>query len=205
MTCESARDRLDDYVAGRLDPAAAEHLRDHLRTCTGCRLDEAAARFLAPKVAALPRGVDPTRPLWDDIDRRIRRRARVGVRHWLPLAAALALIVGAGSWAALLFSRGGARAPSAAVAAPETPAMERAYRIASDELETAVVDQAGLIPAAASPVARDVRTMNAAIDEARQALAAEPGNELARELYRAALRRKLDLLRRSAALYGVEG
>jgi hypothetical protein len=71
-----------------------------------------------------------------------------------------------------------------------------------NDLEAALVTEGRLPAPLSESFKRDLRTLEAAITEASAALTADPTNEVVRELYRAAFRRKLDVLRRTAAVYG---
>ncbi|HEX9894624.1 MAG TPA: zf-HC2 domain-containing protein [Gemmatimonadales bacterium] len=196
MTCESVRDLLDQYVAGAVDAEVAVAIRGHLMSCQECGADEAAARFLAPRVAALPRAVAPSRPLWTGIESRLKPRSRGLALRWLPLAAAIGLIVGAGWWS----QRGAGRDQQL-----PTPEWDQSrtvvYQMAASELEASLLGEGRIAAAAAPAVRRDVQTLDAAIEETSSALQADPGNEVLRQLHLSALRRKLDVLRRVAALH----
>lgn len=197
MTCETIRDRLDEYVAGALDRATAREIAAHLAGCEECRADEAATRFLVPRVAVLPRIVAPDRPLWDGIASRMEPRRRLALRTWLPLAAALAIVSAGG----LLLVRSGSDdagpAPVAAVAGGE----RAAYRTAAADLQAALLEGGRLTGATASALRRDVGTLDDAIDETARALQSDPANPVLQQLHLSALRRKLETLRRAAAYY----
>lgn len=203
MNCEFVRDRLDAYAAGTLDSTGRDAVRAHLASCAECSADLEAARFLAPHTAALPREVSADPKLWAGIESRLkpRRFAHGNGMRILALAAALLLAVGAGWWL-----RGLTPDPSreSRVTRSETLPYETevaSLRAAMNELEAALVT-GGRLPAPLSEsFKRDLRTLEAAITEASAALTADPTNEVVRELYRAAFRRKLDMLRRAAAVY----
>ncbi|HET9513575.1 MAG TPA: zf-HC2 domain-containing protein [Gemmatimonadales bacterium] len=197
MTCETLRDRLDQYVAGSLDTATAREIATHLAGCEECRADEAAARFLAPRVAALPRIVAPDRPLWDGIASRLEPRRRLALRTWLPLAAALAIISAGG----LLLVRSGSDdvGPARVTAADEGE--RAAYRTAAADLQAALLESGRLTGTTASALRRDVLTLDDAIDETARALQTDPANPVLQQLHLSALRRKLETLRRAAAHY----
>jgi hypothetical protein len=212
MNCETIRDLLDQYVAQTLDPESARAVRIHLESCAECRQDEAAARFLAPRVAALPRSVPPARPLWTGIEQRLHPRRSSRIRIWLPLAATLALMTGAGWWANRLLtsgSRGGIDQLPKVTAEPDSePVLDRmdlvqtrTYRMAASDLETTLLSGSRLQPATASSIKRDLQTMDMAIEETAHALRVDPANDVLRQLYVSGLRRKLEWLRRAAALY----
>lgn len=202
MTCESIRDQLDGYLAGTLDARSADDVRGHLEHCAECRADEAAARFLAPRVVTLPRILPPARPLWEGIESRLApRRAARRVVPWLSLAAMLAVTVAAGWW----LSRQAGDPVTVAVDTPAAiPSQAAAYQLAATDLEASLLDEGKLEPVTASALRRDLATMNTAIEETSNALRSDPANEVLQELHLSALRRKLDVLRRTAALYVVE-
>ena len=74
-------------------------------------------------------------------------------------------------------------------------------RAAMNDLEQALIEGGRLSPAVSDGFRRDLQTLEAAITEASAALRADPTNDVVRELYRAAFRRKLEALRRVAAVY----
>ena len=202
MSCESTRDHLDDFIAGKLDPAAEEAVRAHVASCAECAADLEAARFLAPRTAALPREKPADRDLWVGIEARLGRGTRGAGRaiRVLALAAALLLAVGAGWWLRGLASRVPRLAPPSAEVLPyETEVAS--LRAAMNDLEQALIEGGRLSPAVSDGFRRDLQTLEAAITEASAALRADPNNDVVRELYRAAFRRKLEALRRVAAVY----
>lgn len=202
MSCDFTRDHLDDFVAGKLDPTTEEAVRAHIATCAECAADLEAARFLAPRTAALPREKPADRDLWVGIEPRLGRtehRARSTGRI-LALAAALLLAVGAGWWLRGLAPRAPRPAPEVTGALPYESEVA-SLRAAMNDLEQALVEGGRLSPAVSDGFRRDLQTLEAAITEASAALRADPTNDVVRELYRAAFRRKLEALRRVAAVY----
>lgn len=199
MTCEECRDRLDEHLAGRLDDSAAAAVQAHLDSCSECHADEAAARFLAPRIAALPREVRPARPLWAGIDRRLTHAPSRPWRRWLAVAAALAIMTGL-AWSSAVMLRW-AQHPSGPGRTPPVATREMIWRDAATELETSLLAGKHLAPAVEAAVRRDMGVLDTAIREAGDALRADPGNPLLEDLYLGALRRKLEVLRRAAALY----
>lgn len=199
MNCDETRDRLDELVSGYLDSATRSAVEAHLATCADCRADEAAARFLAPRVAALPREVQPARPLWTGVDRRLTRVRPAPWSRWAALAAGLLLIIGA-TWSSAVLLRRLQGPPAPGVPSVVT-SREDTWRQAAAELESTLLSDQRLAPPVEALVRRDLVTLDAAIAEARAAWQAEPGNDLLSDLYHGALRRKLEVLRRTAALF----
>jgi predicted anti-sigma-YlaC factor YlaD len=197
MNCESVRDHLDRYVTGGLPPLESNAVRAHLSGCEECRADEAAARFLAPRVAALPRSVPPERPLWAGIESRLKPRRSWSMPAWLPIAAAIALVAGAAWWN----TREGPTDQSSTGLPAQLPAQVAAYQLAASDLEASLLEPSKLEPVMAGALRRDLATMNQAIRETSAALETDPGNEVLHQLHLSTLRRKLDLLRRAAANY----
>ena len=205
MTCDFARDRLDAYAAGSLAPAERDAMRAHLDTCAECTADLEAARFLAPRTAALPREAPPDPALWPRVEARLTpRRSESGqALRIVALAAALLLAVGTGWWLRGYTTQDSRLTTHDSVRYERQPYETEvaSLRAAMNDLERALVD-GGKLPAPVSEsFRRDLRVLESAITEASAALTADPANEALRELYRAAFRRKLEALRRAAAVY----
>jgi hypothetical protein len=206
MNCDFTRDRLDAYVAGTLAPEERGAVRAHLDTCPECAADLEAARFLAPRTAALPREAPADPALWTGIEARLepRRALHQRLRPVLALAAALLLAVGAGWWLRGLTTHEGVASRESRVVRYERQPYETevaSLRAAMNDLEKALIDEGRLPSALSESFLRDLRVLEAAITEASAALTADPANEELRDLYRAAFRRKLEVLRRAAAVY----
>jgi predicted anti-sigma-YlaC factor YlaD len=73
MICRRARRALDERSLGRLAPATAAALEDHLRQCPACSSAERADRFIIDELASLrgqvPYSVDVRRRVMIEIDR----------------------------------------------------------------------------------------------------------------------------------------
>lgn len=206
MNCEFVRDRLDAYAAGTLESSGRDAVRAHLDSCAECAADLEAARFLAPHTAALPREAPADPALWAGVESRLTSHSRFRPRtaHILALAAALLLAMGAGWWLRGLATRDSRLASETRVTRSETLPYEvevASLRAAMSDLEQALVTEGRLPAPLSESFKRDLRILEDAITEASAALTADPTNEVVRELYRAAFRRKLDVLRRAAAVY----
>ena len=202
MSCEFTREHLDDLIAGKLDATNEAAVRAHVASCAECAADLEAARFLAPRTAALPREKPADRDLWVGIEARLGRTGHGprGTGRVLALAAALLLAVGAGWWLRGITSSVPPFPPSRAEPLPYE-AEVASLRAAMTDLERALIEGGRLSPAVSDGFRRDLQTLEAAITEASAALRADPTNDAVRELYRAAFRRKLETLRRVAAVY----
>jgi len=206
MSCDFTRDRLDAYASDTLAPAERDAVRAHLDTCAECSADFEATRFLAPRTAALPREAPADPALWTAIEARLTpRRATSGpAMRILALAAALLLAVGAGWWLRGLTTHDSRLTTDSRVMRYEQQPYETevaSIRAAMNDLERALVDGHRLPAPVSESFRRDLRVLERAITEASAALTADPTNEALRDLYRAAFRRKLDALRRAAAVY----
>lgn len=198
------RARLNDYADGLLSAEQAAGVEEHLALCADCRQVVEDIRVLADDLAALPRDVSPPRDLRPPVPRHAPRR-------WLRIAAAVALLLGAGAAAVLV--TGGPGAPgekgereSRAVAIGPTPdrgpivviePYERASHALAEEYEAR---RAQLDPATEELVRRNLATLDMAIHELEQARAATPADPLLAELLQNRYRTRLDLLRDAVAL-----
>ena len=219
MTCEEARDRLDDYVDGTLGVGEVHEVELHLASCPDCASEERALRALLARVAALPAEVGPERDLWPGIASRIAAaRARpVVVRAfprawWTPaagLAAAAAVVLALGATLTRVWSppaREGSAGPGTAYEAawtadPTLIAAERQYARAAAQLMAALdARKASLPPGTVAAVERDLTTIDVALAQVRSALRAEPGNAQLSHMLAATHQKKLDVLQRVVKL-----
>lgn len=88
--CETVRERLPDFVGGRLAPADASLVEAHLGECEECREEAMLVEFVYAARPLAPESLAP----------RIQRASRTGVRHasrpWWGLAAASVAAVALG-------------------------------------------------------------------------------------------------------------
>lgn len=212
-THETVLARLDDYVDGLLAETDLREVEAHLDACAGCRAEEAALRALLDDAAALPAELAPGRDLWAGIEARIRpgAEAETTVRRLVPrsvthpprwalqLAAALALVVSTSLVTIAVVGRGGgdvALAPSVAGAPAGSGAAQTAFAAfqpAEAEYEAAISDlervlatrRAQLAPETVATLEANLRIIDEAIRQSREALAKDPNSaELARMLSR---------------------
>jgi hypothetical protein len=144
---------------------------------------------LARRLAGLPREIEPPRDLWPGIERRLPPRRR-GLPRWLPLAAALALVVGAATLALRLRHE----APAA------TPVVAQEDDGAADLLAALERDPGDLAPETLAALRKNLAVIDTAIAESRRALARDAGDENADRWLRAVQRQRLDLLRQVVRL-----
>jgi anti-sigma factor RsiW len=198
-------DRLSEYVDGELDARDREALDAHLMACERCRADLARLRAIVATAQALP-DRPPAADLWPGVEAGIRRSRREGRRFSFTLpqlvAAGLALMLLSGGmvWLARI---GGARTELPPAAARVVPAnfADAAYDEAIGDLErTLQAGRARLDPRTARILDANLRSIDEAVAQCRQALEADPANGFLNTYLAQARSRKLELLRRAAAL-----
>lgn len=97
MNCERSREQMDDYLDGYLDEADRLALEDHVEACATCSASLQELESLLLQARQRSTALSPERDLWPGILERIDHhdsgRRATAYRHWLPLAAVLALAV----------------------------------------------------------------------------------------------------------------
>jgi anti-sigma factor RsiW len=222
MNADPWTDRLSAYVDGELDAEAVAELERHLEDCPACSDVVADLRAI---VATAPSydGRMPGRDLWPAIAERIDHTRAVGFpsqvspggrslpSRWIGrVAAAIGLIgIGAGAaWVALEGPRAfgdSEPAPVTIVANEPDRAMLAtiAYQRAMDDFQRVITEgRDRLDPETIAVVEKNLELIDRAIAESEAALAANPANLEMRTWISAFMRRKLDLLRRTAAAVG---
>ncbi len=206
--------RLSEYLDEELSVPEQRALEAHLEECAGCRKALEELRLVTNRAAAL-QDRPPAEHLWSGIAQRIstaqperRREARRRVSFSLPqlAAAGLALIlIGAGgTWVALSPGMRGATAVAEQDALPGDGAL--AVAVARQDYDAAVAQlqeiieerRAELDSVTVRVIEENLTAIDRAIDEARDALAADPANGYLSQHLAATMRRKVDLLRRAA-------
>lgn len=186
-------------------------------------IDPEKLRALEAEVSRLPRAVQPP-DVWNNIRSTIQSESirPIGVasdgrpiRFWQKpgflLAATVALIAST-SVTTIVALRGDPAAPAAPVAAVVPPtgapasfvqfaARENNYIETANRLQQVVEsEQSTLSPETIAKLKKSIAIIDAAILEAREALAADPANKDLVDLLSSSYDKKLDLLRRSAAM-----
>jgi len=217
MTCDEAKDRLDDYIDGTLDEAEFQEVELHLAACAACGEEEKRLRFVVAQAAALPAEMRPPRDLWPGIADRIaaaraRPVSRVVPRGWGSatwLAAAAAVVLALGATLARVWSpaaRQGAAGTGVVQEAawttdPALLATEREYARATAQLMAALdARKAGLPPETMAAVERDMSTIDAALRQVRTALRQDPGNAQLSHMLASTHQKKVDALQRVVRL-----
>ena len=210
MTCTRFDQQLDAWLEGTLDDAAATEMDGHLATCETCRADLEGMRAVLGAAAALPTSIAPPRDLWPGIAARLGGstpgpiQLRTAWRRWVPLAAAAVLLVAVTATLTYQLARGPvaiADRPEPSVVRPAGFAADRDFVVAAADLERVLHEERDrLSPETVAVIERNLALVDAAIAEARAALAADPANADLRALLWGAHRQKLDLLERATRL-----
>lgn len=227
MTCDTARERLQDQIDGTIDPAVARELDRHLAGCTSCRGLAADLEAVSDAAAALEPIAVPEH-VWLQLAARWRREHGAGGRAPLarprrgfaafPLlaaAAVLAVAIGGGWIAWRATGTGGAEvllerpavagnvAPSVLVetAQKDIEAADQLYVSAIAALEQAAAAQKDLLaPEVSAMLDKNLDVIDEAIVESRAAVQSQPQSVEARESLFDALRRKVALLQNTISL-----
>jgi Putative zinc-finger len=207
---------LSDLVDEALDEPARARAEEHLSTCDACFTRLQRMRVLVTQAAALP-GAMPTLPNeWE----RVRARLHAPVSRVAPtlpwwtrrsalLAAGLALVIASSGVTALILggdssdTNVGANtfSPTAPAYVPRLAMLEDEYVSVARDLERQLADgKHTLAPETVAAVERSLRTIDAAIAEAREALAHDPASETLARLLVAGHGQKIELLRHAARL-----
>jgi anti-sigma-K factor RskA len=200
MICPDREALVHEYVDGTLPARDRVLVEEHLALCAGCRAAVAELRGLVARARTLPPSIEPTRDLWGGIASRLRRRQEGGGggghgawwrerTFWgTGLAAAATLAIAFG------ISRLGE--PGSRASRQGWVAVAAGYEQAAGELSRMLAAERGrLRPETIAVVERNLAIIDAAIRESRAALAHDPANVELRQLFAAAYRQKVELLR----------
>jgi anti-sigma factor RsiW len=188
---EEWTDRLSDYLDNELEDGERAAVDAHLRACADCTavledLRRVVARARAVTVAARP----PQADLWTGVARRVAKGTGLSLTM-TQLAAAAVLIAAVSGGLVWQF-------------APERETREGGRPADPNVNSAARADAAGLVAVSLADDQYDAalltQTIDQAIAQAREALAADPANSYLSGHLVDARRRKLDLLRRATAL-----
>ena len=222
---EEIADRLSDYLDDELTADERQLVDQHLAECADCERTLADLQRIVEQAGSLPVRA-PSSDLWDGIAQRISTTPRAvpaGRRRFsftMPqLAAASVLLALLSGWIAVRVlgpSGGGAPAQQTASTAPsDAPAATGTVvpiAFEDEQYDAAVSDLQGALtrgrdrldPETVKTVENDLRIIDEAVEDARRALAADPSNGYLTGYLVQTRQRKLELLRRAAALTQVE-
>lgn len=185
-------------------------------------IDEAKLRDLMNEVSALPTSIEPPADAWAKIRAEITKTDRSEVapmRFWqnpvFLAAAALLLVAGSSAVTAIAINRRDASATREAerriAAAPDTntgPASLAQFTVVESDYLRAVNDlsatleseQGSLSPETITKLRASIKIIDAAILEARNALAADPANKTLIQMLAKSYEQKVDLLKRTTEM-----
>lgn len=205
---------LSDLLDEGLDDAERARADEHLATCDACASRLQRMRVLVADASVLPRTMPVPRDEWRHV------RARLGVhggvasaspwwtRRSALLAAGLALVIVSSGVTALFVGdreniavRSASPAAATSAVMPRLAALENEYAMVTRDLERELAARKHtLAPETIAAVERSLRTIDAAIVEAREALARDPASETLARLLVAGHDQKVELLRHAARL-----
>jgi len=222
MTMQDAwTDRLSEYLDDELDAGERRELEAHLAGCAACTGTLGELTRVVDRARTLG-SAPPREDLWNGVAARLgERREPWRVSFTLPqLAAAsvlLAVVSGGAAWrlqtawrpAPAAVARTAESTVAAAVDSQIDPRIEPVglvdaqYDSAVADLQRALDKGRGhLDPATITLVRQNLTIIDRALEQARQAVVDDPGNSYLTSHLVETRRRKLDLLRRAAALAG---
>jgi hypothetical protein len=223
ISCEEFAERLADYVEHDLDDATRDRMESHADRCPECGSVLADIRTLQIGASKLPE-LAPSRDLWSGIANRIetpvvalnasgtmkavtpRRRWRAA---WTGLAAA-GLVAVTATVTYELTSRSQPRTTTAA-AVPATSdsqftpvsnrSIEQRYDVEIKRLREIVTERSSqLDPATVAIVDKNLKVIDDAIAQCKEALRSDPSSGFLIESLNDALETKVQLLRKAATL-----
>jgi hypothetical protein len=227
MTCQGDHARLGDYVDGALPATEAVQVEAHLAACAPCRSLAADLQRIRSMARSLEPLVPPPH-VWRAVSAATQRRSpwaslRLFVVAWQPAAAtAMAVVLATGLWwlgDRLSTPAGTAASPAAPAAAGRAvfggeerrhgvPADDVTYRGPEMKYTTTIAklealaraERAALDPALVDVLDSGMDVIDAAIDQSRAAVQANPESDAAQESLFQALRTKVALLEDTLAL-----
>jgi tetratricopeptide (TPR) repeat protein len=228
MNGHMSESQLHDYLDGLLPPDMVEAMDAHLAGCDACQAELAALAELLDDLASLPDEARPERDLWGGIEARIseapgeveepevavipltprlaaRRRISLTVGQLLAAGIVLASISAGTVWMALGSGAVPDAMPAMAGGQPEgLMQVDQAYQDydeAVEELEEILRQGRQVLdPRTVLVLEESLAEIDAAIEDAREALAADPASpELAWALTNN-MKKKLGVLRQAAGI-----
>ncbi len=225
-------ERLSDYLDHDLARSEFDAVERHLESCAGCRNTLADLAALKTRAASLVDPPAPT-DLWAGIASRIGtagsssaaparhavvvelpRRARVWwlAPNWIAAAAVFAVVAAAGLWAARAQFSPAVRPGTLASSQPSvsgTDVATASFDASQLESEIGQLQHAldrgrgKLDPKTVQVLEDNLRIIRKATQDARAALEADPANVDLQDYLAGSVQKKLDMVRRAAAMAGV--
>lgn len=225
FSCDDFDAVFADWLDDTLSPERRATAEAHRASCERCRalVDDVSSIIREAPMLPAP---TPTRDLWPGIAERIAPRVlplgergpSVGAaspmwRRQLAAAAALVAVSVSGTWFVLRSGGMDTRPAVESVAqipgqpkrprpiVVSRPSAEDTYATEVAALEQALADRADkLDPATVDVITKNLAIIDAAIQEAKSALSADPANQFLEQQLSTVLGRKLELMRRAALL-----
>lgn len=215
-------DRLSQYLDDELGPDERAQVAQHLAGCDACRRTLDQLREVVALAASRP-AIQPGEDLWPGIRERLRaapaevvpieaaarrplrRRFTFSVPQLAAAAVALMVVSGGAVWLALGARAAGPDAVASLRVAQDSPGLARlvsddaSYQATLAELERALASSRDrLDPVTIAVLESNLRLIDAAIAEATEALARDPGNAYLSEHLGQTREKKIEVLRRAA-------
>jgi len=198
LTEAQINDLVDENLATReLTPAL-----QHLASCAQCRAEVDELRTMLHRIAQLPKSIAPTRDLRSDMWAQADRKTLWTWRY--PLAAAAVVLIALSSTITVLVLRPDQGPTITVTESQPVPSvdlvrLEREYSQEVEDLQRALrQNREALSPETVRILEENLRIIDAAIQEARTALANDPQSGMLGELLRSAYQKKVELLKQAA-------
>jgi anti-sigma factor RsiW len=194
--------QINDFIDEALTAEELAMVQRHIANCAQCRSEIEALGAIVQRVGRLPVSIEPQRDLrpqiWAEADRKT-------LWNWrYPLAAAALVLIAFTSLLTVLVMRNSQDTVVRTVGIDQPVTidlvnMERRYTAEVEDLQRALQQNRDrLAPETVRIMEENLRIIDAAIQEARGALADDPQSSMLGELLRSAYQRKLDLLKQAA-------
>jgi hypothetical protein len=224
MSCEALADRLADYLEHDLDDATRMRIESHANRCPECGSLLADLRALQTSAGKLPQ-LAPSRDLWSGISERIEtpvvalnpsssmKSAVVPPRRWRAAwmgvaAAGLVAVTATVTYELTSRSTSPAVTPVAVATKTDSPATLVANRSIEQTYDSEITRLRGIVkersaeldPATVTVLEKNLKVIDDAIAQCKDALRADPNSRFLIESLNDALESKVQLLRKAATL-----